>query len=210
MTDSVQIDNLNPIKTTSGGKRKASANLLPPIGTGRRVTPAQSATKPKKIKPKPEESTKVMTELKKVLGYTKKKTLATLMLTQADIDAAERLLLALNTEQLKKLVETQKSFFSPIGIYLATYAKKLLVDLKDGKTEGVDKLRLRQYKANNPSIEHTGGNATVANGGALKIEIVGADGVAQELNKLLDGDRLREGAEIEDAEALIIDDNEEK
>ena len=192
----------------SESKRTARARgLMPPFGTGRRVTPAPSMKRKPAPKPKPEESSKVMTELKKVLGYNKKKTLATLMLTQADIDAAERLLLALNTEQLKKLVETQKSFFSPIGIYLATYAKKLLVDLKDGKTEGVDKLRLRQYKANNPSIEHTGVNATGGNGGALKIEIVGADGVAKELNTLLNGGKiatLENENEIIDAEAIEL------
>lgn len=194
-----ELEITNPIKDEE--KRRGS-HLLPPFGCGRRVTPV-THRKPTP-KPKPEESSKVMTELKKVLGYTKKKNLATLMLSQNDIDAAERLLLALNTEQLKKLVETQKSFYTPIGIYLATYAKKLLFDLKYGKTEGVDKLRARQYRAENASIEHTG-----VSGGELKIEVVGADGVAQELAKLLHGDRLRDG-EIEDVEEVNEYEEEEE
>lgn len=192
-------------------KRGRTAGLLPPFGTGRRVSVAPSLRKPKNPpapKPKPEESSKVMKELKKVLGYTKKKTLASLMLTQVDIDAAERLLLALNVEQLKKLVATQQSFYTPIGIYLATYAKKLLVDLKEGKTDGVDRLRNRQYKNAVPSIEHNhigGPGTTNGDGHGLRIEIVGADGVAQELAKLIQGGNTQEENEVIDTEATELE-----
>ena len=199
-----KLDIPNPLEEESEKPKKKGgpANLLPPIGTGRRVSPAPTIRRKPTPKPKPEESSKVMKELRKVLGYTNKKNLATLMLTQADIDAAERLLLALNVEQLKKLVATQQSFYTPIGIYLATYAKKLLVDLKEGKTEGVDKLRLRQYKASNPNIEHTGVNG--GGGSGLKIEIVGAGGVAQELAKLIQGGSTAEASEIIDIEATEV------
>ena len=94
-----ELEVTNPLEEESEKPKKKGgpANLLPPIGTGSRVTPAPTIRRKPTPKPKPEESSKVMKELRKVLGYTKKKTLATLMLTQADIDAAERLLLALNT-----------------------------------------------------------------------------------------------------------------
>ena len=200
----------NPLEDDSeldavADKKRRHPGLLAPLGTGQRVVPAPGVRRKPAPKPRPEESTKVMTELKKVLGFTKKKTLASLMLTQADIDASERLLLALNTEQLKKLVATQQSFYTPIGIYLATYAKKLLVDLKEGKTEGVDKLRARQYKAMNASVEHTGipgaGEAQ-----SLKIEIVGAEGVAEELAKLMGGNLVsdQDSEQVIDTEATEL------
>lgn len=190
-----KLDIPNPLEEEKRPRQMHPNSLanMQPVGTGRRVNVPSICPK---RKPRPEESSAVMKELKKVLGYTKKKTLASLMLTQADIDAAERLLLALNTEQLKKLVATQQSFYTPIGIYLATYAKKLLVDLKEGKTEGVDKLRTRQYKAVNASLEQVGGGSE-----GLKIEIVGADGVAAELQTLLQG--ARRTAPEEDEEEFI-------
>lgn len=90
---------------------------------------------------------RVVTLLNDIFGTKRMKILAT-GLTREEIDTIERQLLQLETPEIQAIAKDERT-----PTYLKAMAIAILIDMRNGRTATVDRLRDRQYGAVTQSVE---------------------------------------------------------
>ena len=89
--------------------------------------------------------------VKKVIGTSKERVIETVGMTAAEIDAIEQRMLSVSLSEAQIIA---KDDYTPV--YMKNLALAIIIDMKNGKTDTIDKLRERQYGKVKQQIELTG------------------------------------------------------
>ncbi len=105
--------------------------------------------------------------VKKVIGTSKERVIETVGMSAAEIDAIEQRMLSVSLSEAQIIGKDDNT-----PLYMKNLALAIIIDMKNGKTDTVDKLRERQYGKAKQQIELTGKNGQPLVKDPLIIEVI--------------------------------------
>lgn len=113
------------------------------------------------------EKNRIKRYIKDIMGTAKKRIIDTTNMSPSEIDAIEQSVLALNLSDAQTIAKDEQT-----PLYLKSLAMAIIIDMKNGKTDTIDKLRERQYGKVKQQIELTGKDGQPLVKDPLTIEII--------------------------------------
>lgn len=105
--------------------------------------------------------------VKKVIGTSKERVIETVGMSAAEIDAIEQRMLSVSLSEAQIIGKDDNT-----PLYMKNLALAIIIDMKNGKTDTVDKLRERQYGKAKQQIELTGKNGQPLMKDPIVIEVI--------------------------------------
>lgn len=103
----------------------------------------------------------------KIIGTAKDRVIETTGMTPEEVDAIEQKILSASLSEAQLIAKDNNT-----PLYMKNLAMAVIIDMKNGKTDTVDKLRERQYGKVKQQIELTGKNGQPLMKDPIVIEVI--------------------------------------